>query len=182
MSAETAYSARTPPGARTRSVQSPGAAKKRKPPSSPSGTSATNSSPVPSSRAQPGAEGRAVLGPRTVVVLHIGLAQDLVQHEPGVRRALADPAVRDRVLAEVDARLVPVQGRELVVGLEGAILVRGLGPGNVLRGRDVAAALRLLLRQVGRGEQPPGELVRRPDVDEVPLADRGDHLVAQGAQ
>src|SRR5450755_2330738 len=52
-SAETLRSARAPPGASTRSLQVPGAAKKRNPPSSPSGTSATNSSPVPSSRAYP---------------------------------------------------------------------------------------------------------------------------------
>ena len=44
------------------------------------------------------ADQRAVLGPRTVVVLHVRLVEDLVQHEPGVRGALADPAVRDGVL------------------------------------------------------------------------------------
>src|ERR1700722_2650548 len=122
----------------------------------------------------------AVLGPRPVVVLHVRQAQDLVQDEPGVRRALADPAVRDGVLAEVDPGLVLVQGGEVAVGLEGAVLVRGLGPRNVLRGRDVAAALRLLLRQVGRGEQLAGELVGRTHVDQVALADRVDDLVTLG--
>ena len=38
----------------------------------------------------------APLGPRAVVVAHVVDAEQLVQHEPGVRRALADPAVGDR--------------------------------------------------------------------------------------
>ena len=37
----------------------------------------------------------APLGPRAVVVLDVVVAEQLVQHEPGVRRALADPAVGD---------------------------------------------------------------------------------------
>ena len=37
----------------------------------------------------------APLGPGAVVVLDVVLAEQLVQHEPGVRRALADPAVGD---------------------------------------------------------------------------------------
>ena len=37
----------------------------------------------------------APLGPGAVVVLHVVLAEQLVQHEPGVRRALADAAVGD---------------------------------------------------------------------------------------
>ena len=53
--------------------------------------------------------------------------------------------------------------------------------GHVRGGRDVAGALRLLLRQVGRGEQPAGVLVGRADVDQVLRADRGDDLVAERA-
>ena len=37
----------------------------------------------------------APLGPRAVVVLHVVVAEQLVQHEPGVGRALADAAVGD---------------------------------------------------------------------------------------
>ena len=37
----------------------------------------------------------APLGPRAVVVLDVLLPEQLVQHEPRVRRALADPAVGD---------------------------------------------------------------------------------------
>ena len=43
------------------------------------------------------------LGPRPVVVLDVLLAEQLVKHEPGVRRALADPAVRDDRLARQHA-------------------------------------------------------------------------------
>src|SRR6202012_3067007 len=121
---------------------------------------------------------RAVLGPGAVVVLHVRLLQDLVQHEPGVRGALTDPAVGDGVLAEVQPGLVLVELGEVVVGLERAVLVGRLGPGDVLGGGDVPAALSLLLRQVGRGQQPAGELVRRADVDQIALVDRRPHLIA----
>ena len=70
---------------------------------------------------------------------------------------------------------------ELVVGLEGAVVVGRLAPRDVGRGRDVARALGLLLRQVGRGEQPAGELVGAADVDQVLDADRLDGLVAERA-
>src|SRR3954451_7721096 len=123
---------------------------------------------------------RAVLGPGTVVVLDLRLVEDLVQHEPRVRGALTDPAVGDGVLAEVDA-LVLVERLQLVVAAEGAVVVRGLAPRDVLRGRDVTGALRLLLREVCRCEELAGELVRRTHVDEVELADRLDSLVAERA-
>src|SRR5919197_1008642 len=73
------------------------------------------------------ADQRTPLGPGTVVVLHVRLAEDLVQHEPGVRRPLADAAVGDGVLAEVDAG-VGVQLPQLVVGTEGAVVVGRLAP------------------------------------------------------
>ena len=126
------------------------------------------------------ADQRAVLGPGAVVVLDVLLAEQLLQHEPGVRRALADAAVGDGVLAPVDAGL-GVELLELVVGLEGAVVVGRLAPRDVGRGRDVTGALRLLLREVGRGEQPAGVLVGAADVDEVLDADRRDDLVAEGA-
>src|SRR5260370_20587015 len=173
-------SARSPPGASTRRVHDPGAAKNLNPPSSPSGTSATNSSPLPSSRAYPVATGvpwcttrpsttawlpvaalaltpppgaphpslavltgfaplavlsgfapligphparwsrrpASRLGPRAVVVLDVGQAEQFVQHEPGVRRPLADPAVGDGGPAGIQARLALRERTELVVGTE----------------------------------------------------------------
>src|SRR5215470_11859568 len=67
------------------------------------------------------ADQRPVLGPGTVVVLDIGQPEQLVQGEPGMRGALADPAVRDGVLALVQPG-GRVQLAQLVVGLEGAVL------------------------------------------------------------
>ena len=52
-----------------------------------------------------------------------------------MRGALADAAVGDGVLAPVDAGLA-VDGLQLVVGLEGAVLVGGLAPGDVLGAGD----------------------------------------------
>src|SRR6478609_477624 len=91
--------------------------------------------PLPCCRASRGsvaeldrhADQAAVLGPRTVVVLDVLLAEQLVQHEPGERGALADPAVRDGVGRQVDA-LGLVEGLELVVALEGAVVVGVLRP------------------------------------------------------
>src|SRR5205823_10643418 len=94
-----------------------------------------------------------------------------------VRGALADPAVGDGVLAIVEAG-GGVQLAQFVVGLEGAVLVGGLAPRHADRGRDVAGPLRLLLRQVGGGEQAAGVLVGRAHGDQVLGADGGHHLVA----
>src|SRR2546423_1078863 len=81
---------------------------------------------------------------RVVVVLHVGVAEQLVQREPGVRGTLADPAVGDRRLGLVDAGLL-VQLTQLVVVPEGAVLVGRLAPRHVDRGRDVPGPLCLLL-------------------------------------
>src|SRR6476659_9728450 len=83
----------------------------------------------------------AVLGPGAVVVLDVLLAQQLLEHEPGVRGALADAAVGDGVLAAVQSGLAVDLG-ELVVRLEGAVLVRGLAPRHADRRGDVAGPLR----------------------------------------
>src|ERR687893_1029203 len=100
----------------------------------------------------------AVLGPGAVVVLDVLVAEQLAQHEPGVARALADPAVGDGVLAGVEAGL-GVELGQLLVALEGAVLVGRLAPRHVHRGGDVARALRALLRQGRGGDQLAGELV-----------------------
>jgi rhodanese-related sulfurtransferase len=103
-----------------------------------------------------------------------------VQDEPGQRGALTDAAVGDGVLGQVDA-LLGVELLELVVRLEGAVVVGVLGPRDVAGARDVARTLRLLLRQVRGGEQLAGELVGRADVDQVLGPDRGDDLIAERA-
>src|SRR4051795_10612574 len=115
----------------------------------------------------------AVLGPGAVVVLHVLLTEQLVQREPGVAGALADAAVGDGRLRGVEAGLLDVELAQLVVAPEGAVVVRGLAPRHVERGGDVAGALALLLREVGRREQLAAELVGAADVDEVLVADGG---------
>src|SRR5690349_11436322 len=73
------------------------------------------------------ADQRAVLGPGAVVVLHVAVAEQLVQGEPGVRGALTDAAVGDRRLRVVDAGVL-VQLPKLLVAAEGAVLVGRLAP------------------------------------------------------
>src|SRR6476646_2257595 len=101
----------------------------------------------------------APLGPRAVVVADIGVAEELRQHEPGVRAALADAAVGDDRLVRGDPPAA-VDLAQLVGALEGAVRVGGGGPGDVLRGRDVASALRALLRVVRHVDDLAAVLVR----------------------
>src|SRR5262245_13119118 len=68
------------------------------------------------------ADQRAVFGPRAVVVAHIVVAEQLLEHEPRVRRALADAAVGDRRLAVVQPG-GSVELAQVVVGLERAVFV-----------------------------------------------------------
>src|SRR6516162_2811814 len=48
---------------------------------------------------------RAVFRPTSVVVLDIAVPEQLVKHEPGVRRPFPDPAVRDCLFRIVEAGL-----------------------------------------------------------------------------
>src|SRR4029078_10811831 len=123
---------------------------------------------------------RAVLGPRAVVVLDVRVPEQLLEREPRVGGALADPAVRDDLTVAGDA-LGVVQRLELVGGLEGAVVHRRLSPPDVRGAGDVARHLRLLLRKVDRCELLAAELLRRAHVDEPRGAERRDDLVAHRA-
>jgi len=104
-----------------------------------------------------------------------------VQHEPRVRRALADAAVGDHFLVRNDT-LAAVDVLQLIDALEGAVLGVDRGrPRDAGRGRDVAAALRAFLRQVFRGEQLTRILLGRADVDQGYLAEPVQNVVAVGA-
>src|SRR5271155_6283463 len=130
---------------KARSVQDPGAAKKRKSPVADATTSAVNSSEessrrtnapptawpsrsttrpvitvsfsrstlagnvcpcfgaehISASQLDRGAHQGAVFRPTAVVVLDVSVSEQLPQHEPGVRRPLADAAVGDGLLGAV---------------------------------------------------------------------------------
>src|SRR5262249_52073682 len=66
-------------------------------------------------------------GPRPVVIADAIVPEQFMQHEPRVRRALADAAVRDDVLVGRHA-LAGVMGTQVLGALEGAVLLHGLGP------------------------------------------------------
>src|SRR5580692_4492068 len=52
-----------------------------------------------------GANEVAPLGPGTVVILHVAKAEQILQHEPGVRAAFADAAVGDHFFRAVNSLL-----------------------------------------------------------------------------
>src|SRR5215472_2053266 len=105
-----------------------------------------------------GSDHAAPLGPGAVVVADLVVAEQLFKDEPGVCGALADTAVGDDLAVVRDA-LAAIDLTELVRALEGAVLVDRGRPGDVHRGRDVAAPLGALLRQVLGGQQLAGVLL-----------------------
>src|SRR5690349_23016983 len=99
---------------------------------------------ISTSQLKRGTHQGAVFRPTAVVVLDVLVAQQFLQHEPGVRRALTDAAVRDGLLLAVQAGL-RVQLGQVVVRLEGAVLVGRLAPRNIDGAGGVPGALALLL-------------------------------------
>src|SRR5438552_3627752 len=126
---------------------------------------------------------RPVLGPGTVVVLDVPVAQELGEDEPGVGGALPDAAVRDDLPVRGDPGTT-VEGLQLVCRLEGAVVVRRLAPGDVGGARDVPGDLGLLLRQMVGGQLLPPEFLGRANVDECRLTfpDPVEHVVAVGPE
>src|SRR5207253_9692038 len=86
------------------------------------------------------ADDGAVLSPRAVIVFGVTEAEQLVEHKPRERRALADTAVRNHVFVRGHA-LVPVQLPQFFRRLEGSVLVGGLRPRNVRGTWYMAGAL-----------------------------------------
>ena len=117
-----------------------------------------------------------------VVVADPAVAEQLVEDEPGVARALADPAVGDDVLVGGHA-LGLVQGRQLVGRLERAVLAHGLGPRDRRGARDVAGPLGGLAH-AGRRDDLAVELGRAAHVDQGQpgVAEARQDVVAEGAQ
>src|SRR5436190_11081199 len=101
----------------------------------------------------------APLGPRAVVVADVVAAEQLVQHEPRVRRALADPAVGDDRGVTRDDTLRRIEVLELFARLEGPVLAHGLRPRDRSGAGDVAGTLRALLLVAGHRDQLARELL-----------------------
>src|SRR5512144_1385558 len=76
------------------------------------------------------ADEAAVFGPGSIVVLHPGIAEQVLQREPGDGGALADATVGDDVAVGRNAPGL-VQRPELIGGLEGAVRLDVFSPGNV---------------------------------------------------
>src|SRR5260370_39979742 len=68
--------------------------------------------------------------PRAVVTANLVEAQQILEHEPGMRAALADAAVSDDFAWAGDA-LVAVELLQIIERFEGAVFVGGLRPGNI---------------------------------------------------
>src|ERR1700730_15996616 len=82
----------------------------------------------------------APFGPRAVVVLHVLVAEQILQDEPRVARPLADAAIGDyRLVAGHADRSVELL--QLVDALEGAIIIGGLRPGHAFRAWNMTTAL-----------------------------------------
>src|SRR5258708_18917445 len=126
------------------------------------------------------ADQAAVFGPAAVVVADLLVTEEVLQDEPGVRAALADPAIRDGLLRAVEA-LGPVDRAELIRGFEPAVLGDRGRPRDVRRPLDVAGTLRAFLREVLRGDELAAELLGVAHVDELlpVLRDRLQDVLAE---
>src|SRR5207248_900221 len=121
------------------------------------------------------------LGPGAVVVADVGVAEQVIQDEPGVRGALPISAIGDDGLVRCHA-LRRVQFLQFGGRLEGPVLTHRLRPGDVGRAGDVPTALGALLREVLRGEQLAAEFLGGTDVDQdhARLPKIPQHLIPQG--
>src|SRR5947209_14816719 len=109
----------------------------------------------------------APFGPGAIVVLDVWVTKQVFQHEPGMAGTLADAAVGDHGLIRANTVLLLVNRSQLVRGLEGTVgRIRRSRPGDALRPRNMAAALRSLLRIVQHMDQLTLVLGRRSNVDE----------------
>src|SRR2546428_9304520 len=108
---------------------------------------------------------RAVLEPGPVVVADVGETQQLPKHEPGVGGPFANAAVHNGRRSRVESKVGLVQLPQLGNRFEGAVIANRLRPREILRPRDVAALLGLLLGQVRGRRQLPDELLGGSHVD-----------------
>src|SRR5208282_5755091 len=125
----------------------------------------------------------APLGPRAVVILHVVVAEQIFQHEPRVRAALADSAVGDH-FARAGHALALIELLQLVRGLERAVLVGSLRPRDVRGGGNVPSALRRFAH-ARRRDDLAGEFIDRTHVHELAAAflfEDGEDVLLAGAE
>src|SRR5947209_1642762 len=78
------------------------------------------------------ADEAAPLGPGAIVVENVRIAQQGVQHEPGVATALPDVTIDDHLFAGGNA-LARIQCAQFLHRPEGTIFAHGHRPGNIDR-------------------------------------------------
>src|SRR5215471_11333077 len=112
----------------------------------------------------------APLGPGAVVVADVAEAEQVLEREPRVAAALADPAVGDRRAGRRQPVVFAVQLLQLVRRLERPVVgVDRLRPRDALRAGDVAAAQRPLVGIVGHVHARARVFLGAADVDELSL-------------
>ena len=95
-------------------------------------------------------------------------------------RALANAAVRNYLVAILQALLVAVDRAQLVGTLKRAVVISRPLPGHALRRWHVAAALCTLLRVVRHVQQLTRILARRAHVHERTIANVGEDILFKG--
>src|SRR5580693_6754667 len=112
-----------------------------------------------------GADQVAPLGPRTVIIAHVVVAQQILQHKPGVRTALADAAISDDFIGARNTFWL-IEPLKILERLEGAIFVGSLRPRDIRGLGDVSGAL-CRFRHPWRSDNLSGELIHGTNVYEL---------------
>src|SRR5947207_2270082 len=76
------------------------------------------------------ADEAAPLGPGAIIVANVRIAQQIVQHEPGVATALPDEAIDDHLFVGGNA-FARIQRAQFLRRSESAVFVHGHHPGNI---------------------------------------------------
>ena len=112
-----------------------------------------------------GADQVAPLGPGAVVVADLVEVEQILQHESSVGAALADAAIGDDFVFAVNP-LGFVEFFQVVVGLESAVFLGGLRPGDVRGSGNVPGTL-CCFREAWRGENFSSEFINGANVNEL---------------
>src|SRR5581483_6863457 len=106
----------------------------------------------------------APFGPGAIIVGDVFEAEQILQNEPCVAGAFANPAIRDNRLGAINA-FRAINLLEFFPRFERAVLVACLAPRNTAGARDMTAPL-ARFRKTWRRENFAGELLRATNVDQ----------------